>query len=78
MVWTGRPLYLRALFSKPDTLTMADVEDDVVDDAGSGAAGGAAGNGKRFEVKKWNAVSRPAMCAVRCRGARQYAQARER
>jgi hypothetical protein len=57
---------------------MADVEDDVVDDAGSGAAGGAAGNGKRFEVKKWNAVSRPAMCAVRCRGARQYAQARER
>ncbi len=44
---------------------MADVEDDVVDDAGSGAAGGAVGNGKRFEVKKWNAVGLPAVCAVR-------------
>jgi hypothetical protein len=66
MVWTGRPLIYGLYFPKlKDTLTMADVEDDVVDDAGSGAAGGAAGNGKRFEVKKWNAVGRPAICAVR-------------
>ena len=36
---------------------MADVEDDTPMEAASGAAGGAASSGKRFEVKKWNAVS---------------------
>lgn len=44
---------------------MADIEEDMVDDAGGGAAGGVASNGKRFEVKKWNAVGLPVVCAVR-------------
>ncbi len=35
---------------------MADIEEDgQMDDIGSGAAGGSV-SGKRFEVKKWNAV----------------------
>ena len=44
---------------------MADIEDDTPMDAASGAAGGAASSGKRFEVKKWNAVSGVCMlCAL--------------
>ena len=45
---------------------MADVEEDgPVEEASGGAAGGAATAGKRFEVKKWNAVGQPAACDTR-------------
>ena len=38
-------------------------------DASSGAAGGAAASGKRFEVKKWNAVRRQAALSMPSRPA---------
>ena len=43
---------------------MADIEEDgQMDDIGSGAAGGSV-SGKRFEVKKWNAVRWSAFATV--------------
>jgi hypothetical protein len=48
---------------------MADIEEDASMDASSGAAGGAAASGKRFEVKKWNAVRNQAMLLLPLRPA---------